>query len=133
MGRKFTRIHSKGLATLVQRYDKYEDCEVEDLSLTGMFVKGVFPVNIEQDCFVFLDKNDKQAADNFQASAKVIRRNDHGVAIEFSAMTIESYMFLQVILLYEAEKPLNVMVELPDDCPFKIIDRLPTTLRKLSV
>jgi hypothetical protein len=38
-------------------------------------------------------------------------------------MSFDSYMFLQVTLLYEAEEPLSIGFELPDNCPFEISDR----------
>ena len=49
--------------------------------------------------------------------------NDEGIAIEFTSMTFDSYMFLQVALLSEVEDPLPLVIELPEECPFEIIDQ----------
>ena len=65
-----------------------------------------------------------------QALAKVVRVTDEGLAIEFTKMTFDSYMYLEVVLLYEAQQPLFIGLELPDDSPFQIIDEKPELPKK---
>ncbi len=57
-----------------------------------------------------------------RAMARVVRKDKDGVAIEFTSMMYDSYMFLQIILLYEAEDPLAISLEYTDNCPFELLD-----------
>jgi hypothetical protein len=41
-------------------------------------------------------------------------------------MNNESYMYLQTTLLYEADDPLSLSREFPEDCPFELKDSVPT-------
>ncbi len=46
-----------------------------------------------------------------------------GMAIKFATMSNDSYMFLQATLLYGAEEPFAMGLELPDKCPFEISEQ----------
>ena len=121
--RKFSRIHFDRHVKLDFSVGSFDDCRIKDLSLTGMFAIGIFKQNVGENCIVNLFQKGISSNLNLQASAKVARRNDEGIAIEFTSMSFDSYMFLQVTLLYEAEEPLSLGLELPDNCPFEISDR----------
>lgn len=123
--RKFTRIHFDRQVNLDFFTDSYDSCQIKDLSLTGMYVLGSFQHHVGEHCLLNLIQTGSSSGLSLLASAKVIRKDDEGIAIEFSSMSSDSYMFLQVILLYEAEDPLFVGVELPENCPFEILDKLP--------
>jgi hypothetical protein len=58
-----------------------------------------------------------------RAMAKVVREDKDGVAIQFTSMMYDSYMFLQIILLYEAPDPFAISLEYPDNCPFEILEQ----------
>ena len=121
--RKFSRIHFDRHVKLDFSDGSFDACRINDLSLTGMFVIGFFKQNVGENCIVNLFQKGISSNLSLQASAKVARRNDEGIAIEFTSMSFDSYMFLQVTLLYEAEEPLSIGLELPDNCPFEISDR----------
>jgi len=80
-----------------------------------MFIIGNFQKHDGKHCLIDLYQTEKSADLNLsmRASAKVVRNNDKGIAIEFISMPYESYMFLQSTL----PKPHNY--------PFKITDDLP--------
>ena len=62
---------------------------------------------------------------NLKASAQVVRTEADGLALKFTAMTSNSYMYLQTTLLYESKDPLSLSREFPADCPFELKDQPP--------
>jgi hypothetical protein len=104
----------------------YNECEIKDLSLTGMFVFGSFAQKENDKCVVHYCQKGKSTDVCLQAMAEVVRVTEDGIAIEFTEMTFDSYMYLEVVLLYEARQPLVIGLELPDDSPFRIIEEKPT-------
>lgn len=129
---RFFRIKPDDKVTLVFPYGKYENRQIRNLSLTEMFVEGVFPVKQKEYCFVYLSTHEKRVALCFQATARVVRRNVFGIGLEFTSMSVESYNFLQK-LLYGAKKPLNILQELPNNCPFEITDHQFASKKSKSV
>lgn len=123
--RSFSRITFHRRVTLEFISTKYEKCEIKDLSLSGMFVFGSFEQSLGDKCIVHFCQIGKSTDLCLQAMANVVRVTHEGLAIEFSEMTFDSYMYLEVALLYEARQPLVIGLELPDDSPFKITDEKP--------
>ena len=121
--RKCTRIHFDRLVSLEFTSDSYNYCQIKDLSLTGMFVMGAFQKQVGEYCLIDLVQKGNSTDLSLRASAKVIRKNDEGIAIEFTSMKLDSYMLLQVTLLSAVEDPLPLIIELPEECPFEIIDQ----------
>lgn len=120
--RKFTRIHFDRQMDLDFSGNIFNNCQIKDLSLTGMFVLKSFEQDIGKHCLVNIAQLGTSSILYLQALAKVVRKCDEGIAIEFVSMQFDSYMFLQVTLLYEAEEPLAVGLELPENCPFEITE-----------
>ena len=111
-GRKFTRIPFGRHVKLNFNHDTYYS-KIENLSLTGMFIIGKFQKYDGKDCHIDLYQAEKSIDLNLslQASAKVVRKNEKGIAIEFISMPHESYMFLKSIL----PKPNDYPCEITDD------------------
>jgi PilZ domain len=126
--RKFTRIHFDRQVRLIFTSDSYDCCRIKDLSMSGMFVYGAFQEQIGEQCHINLIQRGSSTTLTFQASGKVARKNDKGVAIEFVTMSFDSYMFLQTTLIYEVEDPLSIGHEFPENSPFQITDQFPTEL-----
>ena len=124
--RKFYRIHFDRLVKLDFSQDRYYS-QIKNLSLTGVFVIGNFQKYDGKYCLVNLYQTEKSAnlKLSLQASAKVVRKNNKGIAIEFISMSLESYMFLQSTLIDEAEEYLDIRQEMPENYPFKITNDLP--------
>lgn len=131
--RQFTRIHFTRKVRLNFYGTDYDPSRLKDLSLTGMFVLGHFNQKVGDECSVNLTQLGKTSLMFMSAKAKVAWVNDKGIAIQFVSMTYDSYMFLQTTLLYEADDPLFIGLELPDDCPFEIIDAVKPTTKKLNI
>lgn len=121
--RMFGRISFRRHVELDFSSEKYRDCQIENLSLTGMFVIGTFKKNVGEYCLVKLFQTGVSSDIRLLALAHVVRTEDEGIAIEFASMSFDSYMFLQVTLLYEAEEPLAIGLELPEECPFEISEQ----------
>lgn len=125
--RRFARIIFHRHGELEFPDSKYTDCQIKDLSLTGMYVFGSFQQQVGEHCLVKLYQKGQASELALLADAKVVRTGDKGLAIDFTSMSFDSYMFLQVTLLYEADEPLYIGLELPDDCPFQITDQESTS------
>ena len=120
--RKFARTHFNRHVNLKFMSNQYKNHRANNLSLTGMFVIGDLQKQIGNYCLIDLVETEKSTDLCFQAKAKVIRKDDEGVAIEFTLMPRDSYMFLQLTLLNEIEYPFVVEKLLPNDCPFEVTD-----------
>ena len=96
--RRFARIIFQRHVSLDFLYDKYEDCQIKDLSLTGMFLLGSYHQQVGEHCVVKLFQKGEASDLALKADAKVVRLTEEGVAVDFISMTFDSYMFLQVTL-----------------------------------
>lgn len=122
--RKYSRIPFDRTVNLDFFTDWYNDCQIENLSLTGMFVSGSFRQHVGEHVLINLVNKGRSFELCIQASGKIVRTADKGIALEFTSMTFESYMYLQMTLLYEAEQPLVIGLELPENCPFEISEKV---------
>ena len=118
--RKFHRINFEGRVNLNFMNDSYDNCQIKNLSLTGMFVIGNFQQQQTEDCLINFFHKTKNKEINLQASAKSVWNNDEGIAFEFTSMKLDSYMSLVTTLIHEAEEPSIILQELPKNCPFDI-------------
>lgn len=123
--RKYIRIHFNRHVNLEFISDSYDRCLIKNLSLSGMFIIGNFQQQVGTYCLVNLIQKGISTDLSLRASAKVVRKDDEGVAIEFTSMPFESYLILQITLLSENENNLIIEKLLPDDCPFEVTDQLP--------
>lgn len=121
-GRQYSRVNFHRKVNIDFHGSNYNEAQIRDLSLTGMFIFGVFQQKVGDYCLLNLVQTGATSDLSIHASAKVVRKDDEGIAIVFCAMSFDSYMFLQMSLLYEAEEPLVIGLELPEHCPFEIVD-----------
>lgn len=124
--RKFTRINFDRIVNLEFVSQVYENCQIKDLSLSGMFTFGDFQQETGKYCIVNLVQSGISTELNLQALAKVARTTDEGFALEFTSMPFDSYMFLQVTLLSDTGNPILVKKMLAEPCPFEVTDNPPT-------
>ncbi len=117
--KKFHRVNFDGMVSLKFNDDSYDCCQVKDLSLTGMFVKGNFQQQVG-DCLINLFHKEKCGNNSLQASGEIVWSNDEGVALKFTTMSFENYILLQTTLINKAEQPATILRELPKDSPFEI-------------
>lgn len=118
--RKFIRVEIIQQARLDFENISYDPCRIKDLSLTGMFICGDFQQQVDDECIIRYCQTCTSSYFYFKARARVVRTTAEGLAIEFVSMPLDSYMLLQTTLLYEAVDPLEIGLQLPEDCPFEI-------------
>lgn len=118
--RKFHRINYDGKAYLQFFDDRYESCEVENLSLGGMYVKGQLRQPKGKECQIKLFHKDTSGDNSLLATAEVIWKSDEGVGLKFTKMTFENYMLLTTTLINNAEQPAIILYQFPKKAPFEI-------------
>ena len=105
--RHHERIHFERRVQIDFFTEVYDQCQVKNISLSGIFVTGKFTHNVEDL--------------KLEALAKVVRQEDEGIALHFTSMSFESLLSLEMILLYQLrEKTADTEMKLPKDLPFEI-------------
>ena len=120
--RKFHRINFDGQVNLDFLGDQQDDCQIKNLSLAGMFVKGNFQQQHAENCSVNIFDKTKSKETKLRASAEVVWRSDKGIAFKFTSMTLDSYMLLVSTLINNAEQPAIILHEFPKNYPYEIIN-----------
>ncbi len=104
-GRLFTRVEFKRTVQLEFEGKIYENCQINDLSLGGMFVLGSFDQEAGATCDIKLIQEGPGSVIDLEVAGRVARVDSKGVALTFLSMKFDSYLFLQTTLLYEADDP----------------------------
>jgi len=101
--RHFVRVNIKQKVFLNFDSKNYA-YSVGNLSLGGLFVKGYVDQEPGDTCLIRL----KRPQDDSEITAQgiVIRGSKYGMALKFTAMTIDSLLFLQTMLLDETSDSL---------------------------
>lgn len=121
--RRYVRIHFERQVQLDFFTEVYDNCQVKNISLGGMFVSGKFPHKADDQCYVNLVQTGKNTYLTLKAQAQVVRQDDEGVALKFTSMSFESLLSLEMILLYQArEESPDAEMKLPKDLPFEICE-----------
>lgn len=119
--RRYFRLHFKRKVQLEFSSDFYDKCQVQNISLGGMFVKGNFSHKVDDQCSVTIVHKSKTTYLTFRAKAKIVRRTDEGIALQFISMSFESLVLLELILLYEPrDDSAGTEGKLPTDLPFTV-------------
>lgn len=127
--RKFTRINLNRHVNLEFISDSYDYCRVKNVSLAGMFAVGDFQQPVGRSCNINIVPTGKDIDRSLEALAKVVRKNDEGIAIKFTSMSYDSYIYLQTTLLSEAHDPLMNEKILIEECPFEVNEDLPLSAK----
>ena len=118
--RKFDRIRFDRHVKLDFDSKGYDNCRIKNISLTGMFVSGAFQQKVDEHCLVTFFQKGTSSDLRFTAVSNVVWISDKGVALNFTTMSNDSYMFLRLTLINEAKEPSLMLLELPEECPFEI-------------
>lgn len=92
--RHFIRLNVRHEAVLDFGLPQHEQHAVCNLSLGGMFVTGRSSQQPGDICQIRL----KTAAEDIKAKGEVVRVSGDGMALKFTAMPIDSFLFLQTAL-----------------------------------
>lgn len=118
--RQFTRVNFQRNVQLDFGGKKYSQQTVHDLSLSGIYVNGEFDQKTDDTCVIELSKAEYGAGVELRACCSVVRVNDSGIALEFTSMGHDSFLFLQTTLLYEADDPLLLGAEFVKNVRFTV-------------
>lgn len=104
----------------------YSNCQVKNISLGGMLVRGNFPNKLERQCYVNFTLTDKSKYFTFVSLASTVRQDYEWIVLKFISMSFESLQLLKMIIRYElGEIDSDVGIKLPKDLPFTIHDDVP--------
>jgi hypothetical protein len=121
--RQYERIDFERQAKIDFFTEVYDHCQVQNISLSGMFVAGKFTPNVDSKCYVKFVQKGKNVYLILEALAKVVRQQDEGIALEFISMSFESLLSLEMILLYQERKEsAGAEMKIPDKLPFEVND-----------
>ncbi|MCI5166989.1 MAG: PilZ domain-containing protein [Candidatus Electrothrix sp. GM3_4] len=118
--RQYTRVNFQRDVHLDFEGKKYIHHTVNNLSLGGIYVKGTFEQEKGDICSVELSDPDNGFGIELRARCAVVRVNNDGIALEFTSMGHESFLFLQTTLLYEAEDPMLLGTEFVQAISFEL-------------
>ncbi|MCI5146486.1 MAG: PilZ domain-containing protein [Candidatus Electrothrix sp. AR3] len=118
--RRFTRVNFKQPIQLDFENKQYKEQFVSNISLAGVYVNGHFEQQVGDTCTLELRQGGPNAQLDLRAKGSVVRVNGEGIAIEFISMNHSSLLFLQTVLLYEAEDPMLFGSEFIQNISFEL-------------
>jgi hypothetical protein len=98
--RHFSRVNMQQEVSLDFGAKKYKH-SVSNLSLSGMFVQGQSEQKTGDTCAIWLKRSASDA--EIRAAGSVVRVAENGMALKFTFMPIDSFLFLQTLLQHEAD------------------------------
>ncbi len=121
--RRYVRVRFEKLTDIlfVDSYPIHNP--IINLSLSGMFIEKKCELeNTNSPCTITFAKRWSQKILHFVLLGNVVRTDRSGIAINFTEMTHNSFVFLQTLLLYEYNNPVKVGEEFLKPSPFAIVD-----------
>ncbi len=115
--RRFTRVIFCRTAKLILGEKTYEERQVYNLSLGGLFLEGRYSVNVGEACELELHETGRHSCLILKFQVRVVRVEENGLALEFLNMPVDSYSFLQTMVLYSTDDPFGVSLEFLEDFP----------------
>jgi hypothetical protein len=86
-----------------------------NLSLGGLYIDGCTGMREGETCRLELHESGLHSSLILSFSARVARVEPEGVAVEFTDMEDDSFMFLQTMVLYSSDDPLGVAEDFLED------------------
>jgi len=103
--RKNSRVTFRTTISLSFAGARYEQCETQDLSLKGVFVKGVHGHALGDRCDAVLCLTGSTSNLCLQMKGEVVRVTPAGVGLRFVEIDLDSFYHLKNILYYNSENP----------------------------
>ena len=104
--RQNTRVAFRTTITVHFPDKTFDHCETQDLSLKGVFVKGVTGPRAEGDyCELSLHLSGATSDLSLHMSGEVVRVLDDGVGLHFSGIDLDSFFHLKNIIYFNTEDP----------------------------
>ncbi len=102
----------------------FSKLEILNLSLKGIFVKGLTGVPLGEPCDVELHLSGATSDLFVKMKGEVIRTDNKGTALRFTEIDIESFFHLRNIVYYNSGDPDKVEDELGNLMPLSVPDGL---------
>lgn len=81
---------------------------MKNLSLGGLLIAGPLDVPVGGDCRLEIHETGRRSSLILNFCGKILRHEGDGVGIRFTSMEEDSFMFLQTMVLYSADDPVEV-------------------------
>ena len=115
--RRFFRVSCQHNAWLITEKSKQQPVKLRNLSMGGVSLYGRSRLHLGDTCKIEVRQKKHNFSQVVKFYSRVVRADKEGYGLEFVQMDDESHMFLQTMILYEADDPLSVVTEFQDDFP----------------
>jgi len=115
--RRYTRVKIDCSAWLTINSTRQKSGRVYDLSMGGVSISGQSPLEQGNICDFELHEDKDGSCIVYPYSARVIWKKVDRFALEFVDVDSDSYSYLQTVVLYHADDPLEVAKEFQEDFP----------------
>ena len=121
--RQNTRVPFHTTITVRFSDKTFDHCETQDLSLKGVFVKGVTGTRAQGDhCELSLHLSGATSDLSLHMSGEVVRVLDDGVGLHFSEIDLDSFFHLKNIIYFNTEDPDILGDEFPKEESYPSFD-----------
>lgn len=111
--RAYKRIAMKDVSFSCRVIAEDRICKVVSLSLSGGYMECPVKMTVGETCEVVITSQDPTFNTPLSLSARVVRLDEKGVALEFCNTGDKDYMMLQTVLLYHSDEPHAIAAEFP--------------------
>ena len=109
--RTHTRVSMKDVQFSCYILARDQLCKPASLSLSGSYLECPVDLAVGDTCEVIITSLDVDFKAPLSLTARVVRVDDEGVALEFCDTDSDDYLVLQSILLYTSEEPHVIAAE----------------------
>lgn len=100
-----SRVAFQATISLDFGHRSHKDCETSNLSLKGVSVVGVMGHKVGEKCDVALHLVGTTSDLSLNMKGEVVRVDEHGFALHFLEIDLDSFYHLKNILYYNSENP----------------------------
>ncbi len=115
--RRYSRVKINCSAWLTINNTRQKCGKVYDLSIGGVCILSESLLEPGDTCIFELHESKHDSSRVYQYSARVVWKKADRFALEFVDIDSDSYFYLQTIVLYHADDPLEVAEEFQEDFP----------------
>ena len=115
--RHYSRVAFNRSAWLTTHSERHRFDQLRNLSMGGVCIQGQSLLQTGDMCDFELHDDGRHSCRIVKFCARVLRTGADSLALEFVDMDVDSYMFLQTMILYNADDPLGVVTEFQDNFP----------------
>jgi len=102
--RKMSRVNFR-VDALINYNDMKKVCSVRDLSLSGIYLATDLDIAIGENVKLTVKIISDSTTGELYLSGIIVRKDSDGLALEFSDLPIDSYLFLRNVVVYNSGDP----------------------------